>query len=497
MRIPPEHRSHVRTAVIAVAAVAAYVAIGQALPEIDLEAALEDVSRSLGDWTYLLVGGLAFLETGAFVGLVVPGETFTILGGAVAGQGEVSLALLIAVVWFSAWAGDSVSFLIGRRTGRGFVLRHGHRVRITPERFKQVEDYFARRGGMTILIGRFIGLVRALAPFVAGSSGMRYRAFVPYSILGTGLWAATFTLIGYFASRSLNEAAKVAGRGTFLFGVVVALIVGIVLAARFLRMPENRARLVAVIERRRSLRPLLGLARRIQPQVRFVWERLTPGPLGLELTALIAALAVGLYVFLAYAVVLGGDPSPTPGDGTALDVARKLETGWLTDLNLAVTKLGSLTVSLAVAAAGGLFLAWRRSWLELAVLAVAALIAFNAVPILKEEIMRPRPADGIASAGSAAFPSGHATHSIVYAWLAVTIATRIRHGRVLRTAVLRTALVTVGIVIAASVGLSRVYLRVHYLSDVSGGWALGVSVFSACAIVALVIARLRQTAGDE
>ena len=101
-----------------------------------------------------------------------------ILGGAVAGQGETSVILTIGIVWVCAAAGDSVSFLLGRRLGRDFVMRHGPRVRITHERFARVEDYFSRHGGKTILVGRFIGLVRALAPFVAGGSGMRYTGFL-------------------------------------------------------------------------------------------------------------------------------------------------------------------------------------------------------------------------------------------------------------------------------------------------------------------------------
>ncbi len=164
-----------------------------------------------------------------------------ILGGAVAGQGETSVILTIGIVWVCAAAGDSVSFLLGRRLGRGFILRNGPRVRITHERFARVEDYFSRHGGKTILIGRFIGLVRALAPFVAGSSAMRYTNFLPYSVLGTGLWSAGYVLIGYFASRSLDAAAHAAGQGTLFFGIAVVAIVAIVWAVRFLRDPANRA----------------------------------------------------------------------------------------------------------------------------------------------------------------------------------------------------------------------------------------------------------------
>ena len=136
-----------------------------------------------------------------------------LLGGAVAGQGAIDVYLLIAIAWFAAWAGDTTSFFIGRRLGREFVLRHGPRVGISQERFEQVEDYFSRHGGKTIFIGRWIGIVRALAPFIAGSSGMRYRGFVPYSILGTGLWASVHILVGYFFSRSIESAARLRRAG--------------------------------------------------------------------------------------------------------------------------------------------------------------------------------------------------------------------------------------------------------------------------------------------
>ena len=182
-----ERRSHFPLLIGIALVIGGFVLLDKVLPNIDLQQALEDISRELGDWTYVLVGLAAFLETGAFVGLVLPGETAVILGGAVAGQGETSIVLTIGVVWACAMAGDSVSFLLGRRLGRDFLLRHGPKVRITRERFARVESYFSRHGGKTIVIGRFIGLVRALAPFVAGSSGMRYAYYLPFSVLGRAL----------------------------------------------------------------------------------------------------------------------------------------------------------------------------------------------------------------------------------------------------------------------------------------------------------------------
>ena len=191
---------------------------------VDVEKVLEDVSKALGAWTYLLVAGFAFAETGAFVGLLVPGETVMILGGAVAGQGAIDVYILIAVAWACAFAGDSTSFFVGRRLGREFLMRHGPRFGIGKERLGQVDDYFDRHGGKTIFIGRFVGFVRAFAPFIAGSSGMRYRAFVPYSVLGTGFWASSAIVIGYLFSRSIDTAAPYAGSGAFLLATLIVIV---------------------------------------------------------------------------------------------------------------------------------------------------------------------------------------------------------------------------------------------------------------------------------
>ena len=477
----------VRLPLIAAGVVAAYFLLKHVLPDVDLESLLEDVSTTLGAWTYLLVGLFAFLETGAFVGLVAPGETIVILGGAVAGQGATSLYVTIAIVWAAAWAGDSVSFLIGGHLGRDWINRHGHRIRITPERFTQVESYFKRHGGKTILIGRFIGLVRSLAPFIAGSSGMRYRQFVPYSILGTGLWAAGFTLIGYFASQSIDRAAELAGRGTLLLAIAIGVGVGVVWLVRRLRVPENRKRIVETMERNRVLRPLVSAGRVVKPEARFIWGRITPGGLGLEFTALLAALAVSLYVLVVYTALVSGDPGPTGADDAAMNVAEQLRATGLNEIVKAFTHLGSAAVVLPLALLIAVMLGIERRWADVGVLVAAMLIIVVATDVMKDQVGRPRPAGGLVGYGNEAFPSAHASYSTIYAALAVAIVVRLRPG--LTNA---TAIVLCGIALTAAIGLSRVYLGVHYLSDVSAGWALGVAAFSGCATVAVAVSHLRQ-----
>jgi membrane-associated protein len=194
----------------------------------DPKAIIEDIAQALGPWTYALVGVLAFLETGAFVGLVVPGETAIVVGGVVAERGEVELAPLIVLVWGAAMAGDLVSFFLGRRFGRPFLDRHGPRFRIRPRHVERVERFFANHGGKAVLVGRFVGLLRALNPFVAGASAFPLRRFLLYTALGTAGWATAFTLVGYGFSesfeRSGDTATRVALAGALLAGALMILV---------------------------------------------------------------------------------------------------------------------------------------------------------------------------------------------------------------------------------------------------------------------------------
>src|SRR5436190_12210541 len=107
MHLPKDNKGRAKLAAAILGAALAYFLYKRFFPEIHPEELLDDVSGALGQWTYPLVMVLAFLETGAFVGLVAPGETFVVLAGAIAGQGETSVLLTIAVVWLGAFLGDT------------------------------------------------------------------------------------------------------------------------------------------------------------------------------------------------------------------------------------------------------------------------------------------------------------------------------------------------------------------------------------------------------
>lgn len=489
MRVPESRRGRlIALGLAAFIGVAGYLLYQQYFPEFDLQQLLDDFANLLGNWTYLIVGLLAFLETGAFVGLLVPGETAMIVGGAVAGQGVINLYLLLAIAWVMAFLGDSFSFFLGRKLGRGFVIEHGPRVGVTHERFEQAERYFERHGGKTVLIGRFVGIVRALSPFVAGTSGMGYGSFAPYSILGSGLQVSTNILLGYIFARSITVAADYAGLFALVLGTGIVVVVTVVVLYRRLIVPGNRVAIVEWMDRHRATAPLVALGRRLKPQYRFAVERLTPGgAFGLEFTTLAAILAVSSFIFIAFAELFHGNGGPTPGDLTAFDVVDAIRSPMLTDFAKVFTWLGSSAVLVPAATVTAVILAMRRRWYELAVLLLSAAAIGVGVDIAKEEIARPRPEGGLVATSSLSFPSGHAAHSVFYTWLAVTIAVRIRPD--MTRGVL---LISCGLILTGLIGLSRVYLGVHYLSDVTAGWAFGAFWVAFFTTGALIVSQLRK-----
>jgi membrane protein DedA with SNARE-associated domain/membrane-associated phospholipid phosphatase len=479
---------------IAVVGIAVYGAGVIKLP--NLEETLIRIGETLGQWTYLLVGAFAFLETGAFVGLIAPGETAMLLGGLVAGQGQINLFTLIGVVWACAVAGDLTSFFLGRRLGRRFLERHGPRVHITPDRLEHVEGFFDRHGGKAILLGRFVGLVRAVAPFLAGSSGMRLRRFLPYDVIGAGLWGSSLVVLGYIFWQSFSTLVDYAKKGALALGAVIVIAVGLVWLVRWVRRPENRARVRERLAReaqRPALRPLAAVARpvvrRSRRPARFVWDRVTPGDLGLELTTVAAIGAVGAYTFVAHILTLDDGGAPI-GDSMALRSSHRLEAGGVVDVARVVTDLGSLPVVGALVLATAAFLLWRRERGETVVLAAGFALAYAAVHVTKAALDRARPPDSLVGTDLSAYPSGHAAYAMTWIAVAVTL------SRVLPNLASRAALVVGAIVVAALVGLTRVYLRAHWLSDVTGGWGLGAALFSLCGALALVVAYVRDNGGE-
>ena len=335
--------------------------------------------------------------------------------------------------------------------------------------------------------------MRALAPFVAGSSGLSYRRFAPFSIIGCGLWATIFSVLGFVFYRSFDRVAEIAGKATFAFGLTVAVIVGGVYV-----VPPAAARGGPPPARRLDRGPARPAARSIGaswrpsyawrgPAARFLLDRLTPGQLGLELTTTSAVAGVGIYVFTLYTVILStAIARPRPRTASCSTSPRTSIRRLAVDVAKVVTELGAFAAVAALLFGVGAVLAAHRHFAELVALVAGAVLIYVGVQLTKSGVDRPRPAGALVETEGSSFPSGHAAYSTVWIGVAVVAA------RVLPGIASRAALVATGVAIAAVVGLSRIYLRVHYWSDVAAGWGLGAGVLGACAAVALVVVHFRN-----
>ena len=191
------------------------------LPSID--DALTRLAPALGKWTYALVSVLAYLEAAAFVGLLVPGELTVVLGGAIARDGDISIVVLFGLVWLAAVLGDTTGYLLGRKLGLEFLQRHGPRFHITPAIIDRVEGIFDRHGGKAIILGRFIGVARAITPFLAGTSHITLRRFLAIDVVGAGAWAASFLAVGYLLATSASRAASLSHSIGLAIGAAAAV----------------------------------------------------------------------------------------------------------------------------------------------------------------------------------------------------------------------------------------------------------------------------------
>ena len=203
-----------------------------------------------------------------------------------------------------------------------------------------------------------------------------------------------------------------------------------------------------------------------------------------------AAGAVGLYVFGLYAFILSGDLNPTPLDRELLDLGDRMRSAAAVDVAKIVTAFGSFAACAAVIVTTSVLLAMRRRPAEIVVLVAGFALIYIGVHLAKAGIDRPRPAAPLAEATQSSYPSGHAAYATAWIAAAVVITRRLR-------LVGSATLVTGAIALAAAIGLTRIYLRVHYWSDVAGGWGLGIGIFGTLAAIAMLVQHMRHNDGER
>ena len=198
-----------------------------------------------GTWAYVIVGFLAFAEAAFMVGFFFPGETAVVVGGVLAGLGRVNLGVMLAVVVVSAVVGDSVGYEVGKKAGP-WLLQRRPPVFWRPERAK-LQDTTAvkytlglleRYGGPAVFLGRFIAFARVVIPGLAGMSGLRYRTFLFWNLLGGLCWGIGYTMLGYVVGISFEHVLSQIG--LWSLAVVAVLLAGVAVFEVRRRRKERR-----------------------------------------------------------------------------------------------------------------------------------------------------------------------------------------------------------------------------------------------------------------
>jgi len=172
-----------------------------------LLAQLYDV-RGLIEW-----GGTAlaciivFIETGMFVGFFLPGDSLLVTAGVFAGAGHMKLASLLSLVTLCAIAGDQLGYLIGRKAGENLYRREDSRF-FKKRHLERAHEFYERFGGKTIIIARFVPIIRTFCPPVAGAAKMKYARYLAYDVVGGFLWVWSMVLVGYTLGRTVPNVDK-------------------------------------------------------------------------------------------------------------------------------------------------------------------------------------------------------------------------------------------------------------------------------------------------
>jgi membrane-associated protein len=164
-----------------------------------LDRYLSEFIHSYGTFTYLILFAIIFIETGIVIMPFLPGDSLLFAAGSFAALGDLNLAALLALLGIAAVIGDGLNYWIGKKFGRSVIeMKWRNKPLVKKEHIEKTEAFYEKYGVKTIVIARFVPIVRTLAPFVAGISNMNYKQFLSYNIIGGALWVLSLTLAGYF-----------------------------------------------------------------------------------------------------------------------------------------------------------------------------------------------------------------------------------------------------------------------------------------------------------
>jgi len=426
-------------------------------------------SRLLWYWVVLLI---SLLESLAFVGIIFPGTVFVVLAGFVSAKGSLDLGDLILFAAIGAIIGDVSSYYLGSHVKEFF--KDDNKI-FKSKYLDRGKSFFNKYGGRSIFFGRFIGPIRPVIPFVAGMFKMDKEKFLLWNIFSGFAWAVTFLLVGFFFGQVWQTISLWSTRGG-VFLVALGSFVFVLYLFKWIIVRNGRQISFFFLSVWYSIKRAIINDSNVQKLVKkhnttfdFIKNRLNRSKFwGLPATLLSLGFVYTLLLFIGVVEDVVTSDTIVSVDIRIENLLAVFRNGEITEFFLWVTLLGKWEIILGFAVAViGILWVWRkRLYIMPLIIAILGSEIFTALG--KIAFHRARPELAIYAESSFSFPSGHATIAVAfYGFLTYIL---IRGFRRWSTKV---NLFFIGVAVILLIGFSRLYLGVHYVSDVWGGYLIG------------------------
>ncbi|MBU0722546.1 bifunctional DedA family/phosphatase PAP2 family protein [Patescibacteria group bacterium] len=398
----------------------------------------------LDHWGYIIIFLAAIAETLPILGTLIPGQTIIILGGFLAKIEIFQLEAVMVVAAFGVVIGDLLAYYIGHKFGYTFVIRYGKYFFLNQEKYKKTKDLVSEHTGKALIVGRFSPFTRAVAAFLAGIYKINFSKFVFYSIVGGISWSTLSVLFGYIIGQGFEGAAKYFGH------IVLAAIILIVLIFLAYRELNKRKQ---VFVKKHSLYLILNVVSI------YIFSKMVKDCFDKE-------SIYRLDLWLAQNIV---------------SVWRL----WLNKLMIITTNIFSPEILLAIVMLVAIYYFIKKNWYNVALIFTSSVGGLILGAILKQLVGRLRPAGGLVSESGLSFPSQHALIALIFFSLAMFLFTK-----KIKNKLLKYLFIFSNLFLIMLVGFSRIYLKVHWFSDVMAGFTLGLFWLTFLILIFAVVIKL-------
>ncbi len=391
---------------------------------------LQSILQAGGYW---VLGVVSVVEALPLIGSVIPGHAVVFLGGFFAHLGILNVYIVAALASFGAFAGDIISFFLGRKYGYGLIIKWGKYFLLKQEHIDKAKEALERHTGKAIILGRFTPVTRAYMPFLVGASRGNVRTFWIADFIGCMLWGTASVAVGYIFGASYRLVIHYIGQFT-----TMGIIIGVCLGVAYYFVNSRRH-----IFKKYDLHILFALLMSTYVFFKSIQDVVVTRPF---------MVALDLAVNKAFA---------------------EHASAVFTSAVILLTNIFSPAVLSIVAVGLVVWFASKKYRHDMYILIATFPTGLGLTYLLKETVQRFRPVNEFIAETGYSFPSGHAVAAAIFFTLSIYF-----FARYIKNNHMRELFVTANIFMIVLVGYTRVYLNVHWFSDVVAGISFGV--FWAC-----------------